>query len=468
MTEKSPLFGRSGRSWQIRLGILMAASVVAIVGAHGFAGSWNDGSRLATVESLVDRHTWVIDRSIFVDVPTADASRGRSPYPADDSNLRMGTSDKLYVNGHFYSDKPPVPALLLAAWYQLLQSTTGLHAAEAPDRFCYWMTVGSSGVAFVAAVASIFALCARLGLSLRLQALVAASFALSTVAPAYSRHVNQHIVLLAVVAALLLCLQPRAEESPGSSIPTSRLFAIGTLAGLGYTIDLGAGPILVVCALGIVLYRCGTASAAVCFLSAVAPWIALHHAVNYSIGGTWRPLNASPEALAWTGSPFDRSNMTGVWHQSREHVIVYAAGLLFGKRGFLGHNLPLLLAVATASSWRREDDEYPEIVFAGLFCLATWLVYAALSSNYSGVALSIRWFVPLLAPGYFVLAVLLRNRPAYQIDFLVLSGFGAIIGALGWYYGPWAKHILPLYWPLQAAALISWAMCSRIRKRGHR
>jgi len=137
---------------------------------------------------------------------------------------------------------------------------------------------------------------------------------------------------------------------------------------------------------------------------------------------------------------------------------------LFGKRGFLGHNLPLLLAVATASSWRREDDEYPEIVLASLFCLTTWLLYAALSSNYSGVALSIRWFVPMLAPGYFLLAVLLRNRPGYHIDFLVLSGFGAIIGVLGWYYGPWAKHILPLYWPLQAGALISWATCSRLRK----
>jgi len=446
--------------------VLLAASALAIVSARSFAGSWNDGSRLATIESLVDDHTWVIDRSIFVDVPTADGSSDRSPYPREDANLRLGTSDKVYINGHFYSDKPPVPALLLAGWYQILQWTTGLRARDDPGEFCYWMTVGSSGVAFVAAVWSIFALCRRLRLDLPSPLLLTASFALSTVALSYSRQVNQHILLLGVAAALLLGLQPLAEEIRASRVPGLRLLAIGTLAGLGYTIDLGAGPVLLACTLGIVLYRCTKLSAAAYFLLAVIPWVALHHALIYSIGGAWQPLNTAPESLAWAGSPFDRSNMTGLWHhQSPLHFIVYAAALLIGKRGFLGHNLPLLLAVATIPAWRRQVEELPEVVFAGLFCLTTWLLYAALSKNYSGAALSIRWFVPMLAPGYFVLAVFLRDHPHYYIDFLVLSGFGAIIGLLGWFYGPWVKHILPFYWPLQAGALIAWARCRRLRER---
>src|SRR5205085_3561368 len=184
--------------------VLLAASVVAILGAHSFAGSWNDGSRLATVESLVDSHTWVIDRSIFVAVPTPDGPARGSPYPREAMNLRSGTSDKLYIHGHFYSDKPPVPALLLAGWYQILQWTTGLRARDDPGDFCYWMTVGSSGVAFVVAVGSIFALCRRLRLDTPLRLLLTASFAFSTVAPASSRHVNQHILFLAVASALLL------------------------------------------------------------------------------------------------------------------------------------------------------------------------------------------------------------------------------------------------------------------------
>ena len=46
--------------------VLALAVVVALVSARPYAGSWNDGSRLATVECLVDYHTLAIDRSASV------------------------------------------------------------------------------------------------------------------------------------------------------------------------------------------------------------------------------------------------------------------------------------------------------------------------------------------------------------------------------------------------------------------
>ena len=51
---------------------------------HSHVGSFNDRSRMAAIESLVQRGTWVIDESPF--------SR---------------TVDRIYADGHFYSDKPP-------------------------------------------------------------------------------------------------------------------------------------------------------------------------------------------------------------------------------------------------------------------------------------------------------------------------------------------------------------------------
>ena len=39
------------------IAVLFVAAGVAVVSAKPFAGGWNDGSRLATVESLVDRAT---------------------------------------------------------------------------------------------------------------------------------------------------------------------------------------------------------------------------------------------------------------------------------------------------------------------------------------------------------------------------------------------------------------------------
>ena len=88
-----------------------AAVVVALVGAVPYAGSPNDGSRLATVEALVDYHTFAIDDSIYVRTPPKTWPRERLPYPPHWPVLTdTGTVDKLRIDGRFYSDKPPAPA----------------------------------------------------------------------------------------------------------------------------------------------------------------------------------------------------------------------------------------------------------------------------------------------------------------------------------------------------------------------
>ena len=121
--------------------VLISAAAVAIVSARGYAGGWNDGSRLAAVESLVDYHTLAIDRSIFVQVPPRTDAAAPGPYPIDEPTLyRHGTQDRLFIRGRFYSDKPPVSALLMAGLYQSLQWVTGLKARESPRLFCYLMT----------------------------------------------------------------------------------------------------------------------------------------------------------------------------------------------------------------------------------------------------------------------------------------------------------------------------------------
>ena len=446
----------------VALLLVAGAGVVAAVSARTYAGSWNDGSRLATVESLVERHTLIIDDSIFVQVPKAADATAPLPYPRDQPDLlQHGTRDRLFVNGHFYSDKSPVPAVFLAAWYQGLRWAAGLSARGQPDRFCYWMTLGSSGLAYVVAVWCIFQLGGPLQLRLSLRVMLAASFGLATVAPTYVRHVNNHILLLSVAAALLLGLARLAEETRAGQRSARRLVGLGTLAGLGYTIDLGAGPLLLVGTLAVVASRCRRfAAVAACGLAAL-PWMGLHHAINYLIGGTLWPANAVPEYVTWAGGAFGPENMTGFWqHQSVAHFLTYAAALLVGKRGFLGHNLPLYLALpAVLTLLRQRPRETAEIVFAAGWCAATWLVYAATSNNYSGVCASIRWFVPLLAPGYFVLGIWLRDHPGARVEFSVLSVWVLVVSALMWGQGPWMEHMVPFFWPLNAAALGSWVVC---------
>ncbi|MEP6823001.1 MAG: hypothetical protein ABI946_11700 [Chthoniobacterales bacterium] len=433
----------------ITLAVVVIAALVALLSARPFAGSWNDGSRLATVECLVDYGTWVIDQSIFVQPPPASTA-APLPYPAGDTLLlSRGTQDKLFIDGHYYSDKSPVPALYLAAIYRVLQGTTGLVARTEPARFCYLLTLFSSGLAYVISVFCIDRLAQSLGTMTRL--LVTASFAFATIALPYARQVNNHILILAVCCVLLSFLNPKTR---------GQLIAAGLLLGAAYTIDLGIGPVLVLSFIGLVAYRTRSVGKVTLVLLAAFPLFFLHHYFNWRIGGTFGPANAQPAFFLWPGAPFDASNLTGGWaHKSIGHFVAYALDLLFGKRGLLGHNLALFLTLpGVVVLLRSRVKETPEIIWAVSFFVGGWLVYAITSNNYSGLSCSIRWFVPLLAPGYYLLVVLLRYVSRYRAELVILTLFGLVEGALMWWKGPWMPHMVPGFWFIQGGALLAWLL----------
>jgi hypothetical protein len=439
------------------IGVLAGAALIALVSARPYAGGWNDGSRLATVESLVDRHTLAIDDSMFVKVASVETSPYESAILRDPRRppSMLGTFDKLWIDGHWYSDKSPVPALLMAILYQLLQWATGLTASVHPELFCYLMTVLTSGVAYVAAVTGIHHLAKTLQLPLRMQLAVTAGFALGTLALVYVRYVNNHILLLGVTVPLLVC-HVRLATSPAR---LGTLLALGTLAGFAYTIDLGVGPPLWLASLTLAAWRTRSLKAVAVIVLASLPWLAAHHIVNYATGGTIKPANAVPEYLAWPGRPF-QTNSTGHWnHSGAGQFVAYALQLLIGKKGFLGHNLPLLLTIP--AGWhllRRKSPYWPEV----LFCLGVsggvWLVYAVGSTNYAGACCSIRWFVPLIGPGYFLLILFLRDVPGAAGDFAILSVGGMALMGTAWPEGPWRLNLLPAHWPVLGLTLIAWGV----------
>jgi hypothetical protein len=194
-------------------------------------------------------------------------------------------------------------------------------------------------------------------------------------------------------------------------------------------------------------------------LLAALPWLALHHGVNYAVGGTLKPANAAPEYLDWPGSPF-QGNLTGQWnHTDWGQFAGYALQLLVGKKGFLFHNLPLLLAFPAAVALaRRRSPLLPEAIFSIAIAGGVWLTYAAGSNNYAGACLSIRWFVPLVALGYFLVMLLLREAPGAIVDLSILSVGGVALMASAWPEGPWRLNLLPAYWPITGVTLAGWAV----------
>jgi len=388
---------------------------------------------------------------MFVNVPPA-TSVPRPYAPTETMLLNIGTQDKLWIGGHFYSDKPPVPTLALAGIYLVLQRATGVVAREHPDRFCYALALLSSGLAYVMAVWCLTRRALVGGLDLRVRVLLTASFALGTLALPYAAQVNNHILLLAVCSALMLAL---ARPGP---LSVARLLAIGTLIGVGYTMDLGVGPVFVLGTTALVAWTTRRAMAVAVLLLAAFPWFALHHALNYRLGGTFLPASATDAYFLWPGSTIDLSRLTGGWgHQSLGRFLDYALDLPFGARGFLWHDPALLLALGGAVLLVYTGaPELARTLFAVGVMIGSWLVYAALSNNQSGHCASIRWFVPLLAPGYDLLVRLLRLHARYVADLAVLTAGGIALGAVMWWGGPWEPHV-PGFWFIVGGTLIGWA-----------
>jgi hypothetical protein len=447
-----------------RCALLGATAALAIAGARSHAGSWNDGSRLAAAESLIDAGTWTIDRSIFVD-PARRPASAPPPYLVSDPRLMSsGTLDKIYVGGHFFSDKTPVPNLFLAGEYLMLQRVGGVVARLRADRFCYWLTLLSAGLSYVIATSAMFVVAWRATGSLRLTIGAASSFAFATCAAAYSRHVNSHEMLLGLFA--LLIVQLDAAERERTALRAARTIAIGTLAGLSYSVDAALGPLALTATLAFVARHSRARVAAVAVASlAAAPWVLLHHALNYHVGHTLRPANAVADYLMWPGSPFDPTTMTGYYaHATASRAIGYSVDLLLGRRGFLLHNLPLLLT--PLALWRLLRaapplQERPLILYSAALLIGGWLSYALTSTNHSGEALSIRWYVPLLAPAFYLLIIDLRESERARIPFALLSITGAGMAATAWTSGPWQPRV-PLFWWWVSAAFVSWAVTSTL------
>lgn len=445
-----------------RLSVVVAviATGIAVLSARPYAGGWNDGSRLAAVESLADYHTWAIDDSIFV---RGTARSGvASPYPVSEPGLRkFGTRDKMWINGHFYSDKSPVPNLCLAVVYRGIQLISGLVARDRANWFCYLITLASSGVAYVISVYCIDRLAAVHGLALPTRILLTLSFALGTIALPYARHVNSHILLLAVCSTLTLLISKKQIFS------TTELISIGSLLGAGYTLDVAIGVILVVGILAVVIARRCAWGQPLLVLTAAFPWFALHHVLNYMIGGTFLPANTNPAFFQWPGSAFDAESLTGGWHHHSVYAFVgYALDLLVGHRGFLLHNLPLLLALPGAI-WllRRHVRETNNVWFAIGVGTFSWLLYAVASSNHAGLCCSVRWFVPLLAPGYYILILLLHYDARAEAELRILSGGSFVLGALMWWQGPWTARLVPGFWLIVGTTLLGWMFCRIERSR---
>ncbi len=398
---------------------------------HSRAYSANDASRMAAIDSLVTRQTWVIDDSLFQ------------------------TVDRIQVDGQFVSDKPPILSFVGAGAYAVLHHGFGLslqadscNPDETPAHCrAVWETDTADWAYFILTLLLIgmpatlilmlmFKLARQHGWSQRNALIFVAVLGLGTALFPYSVVFTNHVPAAAAVFVAFYLILAHDE------LTTRQLMGVGFAAALAFTIDLSAGIFLVAFGAYVLWhYREKT----IWFVIGILIPLSLSVLLNYQIVGNLLPPQLFSDGYLYEGSPF-LGTVAG--NQQANNVGIYAYRMLVGDHGvFAFYPLLIWFILALIYALRHENGKQRQLAWLVTISTITYVGYFILSTdNFGGVAYSPRWLlmpIPLLAT--FAVMNLDMYRPLWRIGviagLILISIAGAYRGALN----PWQSAQPILY-----------------------
>jgi hypothetical protein len=343
--------------------------------------SWSESSRLATIQSLVERGTWRIDAS---------------PYGHE-------TGDKILLDGHYYSSKPPlfaaIGALLYAMMYYGWQTTLAFEGCP-PGTFCvyYWLTVLMVGLPSALLASFLYRLLAQYGGKAGWAMTLTALFCFGTVIWPYSLVLNNHLpaaVALFFSFYLLVGLGPSRY----------RFLGAGLLVGLAVMFDLTSIFLALALFLMVILYH---RDSLLLFMGAAMIPAIPSFIFNYQItGGTLFPY-FSTEGYHYPGSTFDT---LGGQHPP-DNLLVYTFRNFVGDQGLLAY-CPLLLfagwgLIQTIRDRYRPLSAKSVLILLGLMGHVAFILTR--THNFGGDAYGGRYFIPFIPILYFFTAFVIPTR----------------------------------------------------------
>jgi hypothetical protein len=330
---------------------------------------------MALTQSLVEHHSLAIDESVFV--------KG---------------GDKVFINGHFYSDKPALPSMLAAIIYAPL-NTIGLRLDYGWNLSYYFIILFTIKVFWIASIlafrkALTFTPIRQAGIPLAIFIYTFASLAF-----AWTSSFNNHSLAgSSLMIAFFFYLKGKHQDVKPALLWSGLFFGLAASMDMPTTIFLLGFGLLVAHKWRI------TAPTRLFMAGALIP-LTIHFVVNYSIGGTFLPLQLNPQFFEFDGSVWTGSKtLSGVSMNTPLFTIQYAFISLFGFKGFIWYNPLLLFLVPLVIRNVRHGKEFQLetlIILFGSIVLMSY--YWLFSSNYGGWSYSIRWFVPILPLFFFYL-----------------------------------------------------------------
>lgn len=404
--------------------------------------SANDRSRWATIRSLGDDGTYVIDDIIF----DARGNRVRGWHTIDLVRHRGADGAE-----HYYSSKPTLLTTLLAGEYWLLKLANGALLAEDPHYVSRIMLALTNVLPLAVALVLLCRLIDRNATTDFGRFFAAASACFGTFMTTFAVTLNNHLTAaLSLIAGLIAC----ARVLEGTSRAWWRFVVAGLAFGFLAANELPALSFLVLAAA--VLMWLAPKQTLAAFLPAVLVVAAGTFLTNYLAHGDWRTPYAhrSPgdNWYDYPGSYWLPGSVRGI-DVGEKSPLLYAFNVLVGHHGLFSLTPIWLLSAIGCGQWLKRGDRTQRTlafvtVVITLVVVAFYLTRPQIDRNYGGGTCCLRWLMwltPLWLLTMLPAADWFATCPwgrGIALGLLIVSVFSAFYAA----DNPWSHPWIFDYW----------------------
>lgn len=369
--------------------LLAAAFVYVLSGIHSVVLGDSANSRLATVYSLVHDGTWHIDR----------------PSDQPPNMFEQGTIDKIELNGHILSTKPPVLPLAMTGEYVVLKKALGWNLEVREDLKRIMQVMILTLVMLPHAVGIVFfALLLRILIDDPWQRLLPLfSLAFATQLPGFATQLNNHSP---AIGALLVALYFGIGISSGALDPAGWRFVVFGLAGaLVFTLDMPLTIFVAASGCGL-LWKYPKAAVLWGGLGLLAPLL-VHFAANYLATGSPMPVQTRKSLYLFESSAWRQPGGIDALNEPKG---TYLFHMTFGRFGtFLLFPILLMGPAGFLIALRQGMGPWRNYYWGAVACIvALGYYYVSGTNNYGGAAYGFRWAMGAMP------ILILMGIPAFQ------------------------------------------------------
>ena len=396
-------------------------SVLIITGARK-SPSANPASRFATMDSLVHEGTFVIDHS----------------------PLSRYSGDKVKIDGHFISSKPPMLSMAGTAVYWLYYNWTGHNFRDGSrDDTIRFLTGFFNLITFITLLIYFYRFLLLWARSERDLVLLLTSLAFASLILGYSTTLNNHTP---AAAAILISLYYAVALRRYASRRLMHWLLAGFAAGLAPSLDLSTSVFSASIFFYLLLFD-WKRTLKFFVLASLVP-LSAHLFFTYLASGSVIPIYMRKSLYHYPGS---------YWNNPRgldaldEPKYIYAFQMFLGHHGFFTMTPVLFLALAgLIGILRKKTEHFIEALFFGGASLIIMVVYIIRTHNYGGTCIGFRWLIPttpifMLFAADWLSASAAKWRPRLFIALSIVGVYFAFQAMRSpWRFSTW--HNLMIKW----------------------